>query len=108
MVKIAVSFHCDTHNTFSTHSYRANAGINVKMVIKKVGKDLEQIWWGVLVSSKLIVQFCTAINLRKIYHQYCDTHDMEWPKAYVGNRYYDMQKNRKFENNIEHILPPSQ
>ena len=42
MTRIAVSFQCDTHNPFSTHSSRATTGINVKMVIQTVGKDPEQ------------------------------------------------------------------
>ena len=42
MTKIAVSFHCDTYNTFSTHSCTATAGIKVKILIHRVGKDPEQ------------------------------------------------------------------
>ena len=40
--KIAFYFHCDTCNTFSTHSCRAAARINVKIVIQNIGKGPEQ------------------------------------------------------------------
>ena len=42
ITKIAVSFHCGTCKALSTHFCRATAGINVKMVIQRVGKDPEQ------------------------------------------------------------------
>jgi len=42
ITKIAVSFHCDICNIFSTHYCRATAGMNGKMVIQKVGKYCEQ------------------------------------------------------------------
>jgi len=40
--KIAVSFHSETHNALVTHSCRATAGINVKAVLQRAGKDPEQ------------------------------------------------------------------
>ena len=42
MTKIAVSFHCDAYGAFSTHSCRATAEINVKMIIQRVERDPEQ------------------------------------------------------------------
>ena len=42
MAKVAVPVHCDTFNAFSTHSCRATAEINIKMVIQKVERDPEQ------------------------------------------------------------------
>ena len=45
MTKIAVSFQCDTHNTFSIHSCRATTGTNVKMVVQNVRKDPEKSGW---------------------------------------------------------------
>ena len=42
MTKIAVSFQCDTRNAFSTHSCRETAGIGVKVVTQKTGRDPEQ------------------------------------------------------------------
>ena len=42
IAKIAVSLHCDTRNTFSTHFHQTTIVINVKIVIQKVGKDPEQ------------------------------------------------------------------
>jgi len=44
-----------------------------------VEKILSNIWQAILMNSKLIVEFYAALK-RKIYHQYCDTFDMEWPK----------------------------
>ena len=45
MIKIAVSFECDTPNAFSTPSCRANTGTNSKK-LQNVGKDPEQIMVG--------------------------------------------------------------
>ena len=42
ITKIAVSFHCDTRNDFSTHSCRAPALTNIKMVVQEVVRDPEQ------------------------------------------------------------------
>ena len=42
MTKIAISFQCDTHNTFSIHSSRATTGTNTKVLIQNVGIDPEQ------------------------------------------------------------------
>ena len=78
MTKIAVSFQCDTGNDFSTHSCKASTGINVKVVVNNIAKDAEQTLLVVLMNFKLIVEFYTAVK-GKIYHQYHDTHDMEWP-----------------------------
>ena len=78
MAKIAVAFQCDTPNAFSTHSCRAATGIkNVKVVIQNVGKDPEQIWMGVLMNLKLIVEFYIALK-GEIYCQYRDKRNMEW------------------------------
>ena len=50
ITNIAVSFHCGTSNTFSTRSCSATAGLNVKMLIQKVGKCPEQdlVGYGIL------------------------------------------------------------
>ena len=78
ITKIAVSFQCYTHNTFSTHSCRATTGVNDRVVIQNVGIDPEQNLVGCFDELKLIMEFYTA-TYRKIYYQYCDTRDMEWP-----------------------------
>ena len=49
--KIAISFHCDTQNTFSTHFCRASAGVNVKILDIECQnieswKDSEKICWS--------------------------------------------------------------
>ena len=78
MTEIDVSFPSDTCNSFSTHSCRATTGINVIVVIKNVGKDPQQSLVGCFDEFKLIVEFYTALK-EKIYRQYCDTCDTEWP-----------------------------
>ena len=68
MTKLAASFQCDT----------CSAGIFVKEVIQNVAKDDEQNLVGYSDECKSIVEFYTALK-GKIYHQYHDTCDMEWP-----------------------------
>jgi len=66
-----------TH-AFSTHSCWTTAGLNVKMVIQKIGKDPEQSLVGCFDEFKIrngILRYWKG----KIYCQYCDTCDMEWP-----------------------------
>ena len=42
LTKIAVSFHCDTCNTFLTNSHQATVVTDVKNGKLAIGKDLEQ------------------------------------------------------------------
>ena len=69
ITKIAVSFHCDIHNIFSTHYCRATAGMNGKMVIhlngntmnnRKLERIVNKIWRGVFMKLKLIMEFHTV------------------------------------------------
>jgi len=53
ITKLAISFHCDTPNTSSTHSCRATAGINVKMIVQKVRIDAEQNLMGCFAEFKI-------------------------------------------------------
>jgi len=39
ITKIVVSFHCETCNAFSTHSFQATVVVNVKIALQKAGKD---------------------------------------------------------------------
>jgi len=67
-----------THITFfSTHSCR----VNVKMA--KLKKTLNKIWWSILMNSKLTIEIYSVLK-GKIYHQYHDTYDMEWPKNIIA------------------------
>ena len=47
ITKIAISFHCDTANTFSKDSLHATVMTNVKTVMQKIGKDPEKclVWF---------------------------------------------------------------
>ena len=78
MIKIAIYFHCDTCNPFSLHSCRETAGINVKMVIQKVGKDPEQNLMGCFDEFKIYNRILHYFK-RKNIPQNRDTHGMEWP-----------------------------
>ena len=62
MTTIAVSFHCDMHDAFLTHSHQAAVVTNVKVVVQKVGNILNNVWWGVLLNSKLVVEFYTVFK----------------------------------------------
>ena len=53
MTKIAVSFRSDTRYAFPTHSCRATAEINVRVVIQNVGKDPEQNLVGCFDEQKI-------------------------------------------------------
>jgi len=73
------SFHCDTCNTFSTHSGRPTAEIKVKMVTQIVGKDSEQNLVGCFDVFNLVVAFYFALQ-GKIYPQYHVT----WNSPFIG------------------------
>ena len=53
ITKIAVSFHFDTDNASSTHSYQPTVVANVKIVTQKVGKDPEQSLAGCFAEYKI-------------------------------------------------------
>ena len=50
ITRIAVSFHCETHNAFVTHFCQATVVTNVEIVIQKLERILNKVWWGVLLN----------------------------------------------------------